>query len=326
MALCAKENDFHCVHTYANVARTPQKMEIFLRQLQKRDSNASSDLKEVLILDEFESLIREPTSIKWLLKFVKSQNEVPIVVVCNAADKSFVQLEDLSTVVEFEPLKREPVYSTLLRLSEKVSTFCHLPPMDCYFIAATSSGDISQTVNQVQMLYSGKKPLVLSNGPKRRRTTGSNPSNKISTECQKDSSLLEWSKTHRATSVQHFLKQFQNTCSILETVSSMDRDFMTSLGDNLVKEYLLYFHNGSDSTLEKVAECAEYLSTADCGLASQEEKEDRLYESENSDLWSKESILLVGGLSSTLRILNNRNRSEIDLKKKKRKFRRFSYP
>lgn len=301
VVLCASEHGFSVVHTHSDVPRTPQKLDAVLREV------GLCGGRGVLLLDEFESFIKETTSLKWLLRFLKSSQTSPVVVVSNAVDKCFHPIRDVSTVVEFQPYSNGEMYATLLRLSSKVSGFCHLPPMDCYFISSMCSGNVCQTVNQLQILYYGSK--LKTKNKKQQKLA------KVQSKCMQDSTMKMWSNTHRATSVDCFI----NDPVLLEAVAGMNREFMMGLSDNLFKEYLLYFHNGSSSTLDVTASCAENISAANCGLASKEQQEDRMYESQNSALWSEDNVNFIACTCTALRFLRGRKKNSVVLRRKSAK-------
>lgn len=298
VVLCGSEHGFNVVHTHSDVPRTPQKLDAFLRQV------GLGGGRGVLLLDEFESFIKETTSLKWLSRLVHSA-KFPVVVISNALDKCFYPIRDVSTVVEFKPYSTTEMYSTLLRLSSKVSGFCHLPPMDCYFISTMCSGNVFQTVNQVQMLYYGSP--VLQNKNKKRKKLG-----KVQGKCMQDSSMKMWSNSHRATSVDCFVDR----SDLLESVAEMNREFMTGLGFNLWREYPLYFHNSTLSTLSVVASCADNLSAANCGLGSEFQEQDRMYESQNSAQWSEDNINFIARVTAALLLLRDRKKNAVERRRK----------
>lgn len=298
VALCASEHGFSVVHTHSDVPRTPQKLNAVLREV------GLGGGRGVLLLDEFESFIRETSSLKWLLRLVKSQTGIPVVVVSNAVDKCFHPIRDASQVVEFQPYSAGEMYATLLRLSSKISEFCHLPPMDCFFISSMCSGNVCQTVNQLQMLYYRSKLKAKTN--KRSKLS------KVQSKCMQDSTVKMWSNTHRATSVECFI----NDPDVLESVAGMSREFAVGLGSNLSREYPLYFHNGNTSTLGVVASCAENISAANCGLASDQQQEDRMYDSENSALWSEDNVNFIACTCTALRFLEGRKKNSAGLRRK----------
>ena len=303
VVLCGSEHGFNVVHTHSDIPRTPQKLDAILREV------GMGGGRGVLLLDEFESFIKETTSLKWLLRVLKS-DKVPVVVVSNAIDKCFHPIRDVSTVVEFEPYASGEMYATLLRLSSTISGFCHLPTMDCYFISSMCSGNVCQTVNQLQLLYSGSKPLdggaKKKPNPKRRKLA------KVQSKCMQDSTIKMWSNSHRATSVDCFV----NDSGLLDSVIGMNREFMMGLSCNLSREYPLYFHNGTPSTLGVVSSCAENISAADCGMASQDQEQDRMYESQNCSLWSEDNVNFIACTCTAIRFLRNRKKNKLVLRRK----------
>ena len=306
VSLCGSEHGFNVVHTNSDVQRTPQRLDAVMREV------GMSDGRGVLVLDEFESFIKETSSLKWLSKLLRSKHRVPVVIVCNAVDKCFHHIREVSTIVEFQPYTTDEMYASLLRLSHRVRMFCHLPPMDCYFIAGMCSGNLCQTVNQLQMLYLGSKPLK-SRGKRRRLA-------RVRPKCMQDSTVKMWSISHRATSVDCFVQD----PGFLKSAAGMNREFLFGLGENLAREYPWYFHNGSTSTLEVVVACVENLSAADVGLGSLERNEDRLYDTQNSDQWAGDNINFVGNVCACLRLLQRRKKHNVALVRKSAK-RVFKY-
>ena len=297
--LCAKEHGYHVVHTQSDTQRTPHKLDSVLRKLNMMGVGG------VLLLDEFESFIKETTSLRWLMSLLKTpidngNSPILVVVVCNATDKLFHQVRDISTVVRFNSLGFQEVYSTLLRLSQKIEDYCNLPPMDCYFVASVSNGNICQTVNQLQLIYSGTKPIDKRRKSKKRKIIG-----RLEKKSMQDDSLNMWFNSHRATSIDCFLKDDD----ILKSVSGMDRDFMNSLGENIYRDYVLYYHNSNISTLDSICKLADDLSLSDCKTLDMDE--DRLYESENADRWSEDNINFIGCMCRSLYLLRGRERNVI---------------
>lgn len=305
VVLCGHEHGFNVVHTHSNVPRTPQKLDAVLREV------VGMMGRSVLLLDEFESFINETTSLKWVLRLLKSAERVPVVVVSNAIDKCFHPIYEISTVVEFRPYETTDMYTTLLRLSSKISDFCHLPPMDCYFISSMCSGNVCQTVNQLHMLYYGSKPLQ-KNKKKKMKNKKQRLLGKIQSKCMQDSTVKMWANSHRATSVDCFI----NDDDVLASVTGMSREFMNGLGENLSREYPLYFHNSSPSTLSVISSCVENISSADCRLKSLEEDEDRMYESENRSLWSEENVNFIGCTCAAIVLLRDRKKNGVFRRRK----------
>ena len=302
--LCAKEHGYHVVHTQSDAQRTPQKLDSFLRKLDPVGSEG------ILVLDELESFIKETTSLRWLVKLLKSPRKTLVVTICNAVDKCFQQIRDMSLVVEFYPYSQTEMYTTLLLLSQRVSGFCHLPSMDCYFVANMAMGDMCQTVNQLQILYYGSKPLEKKKKKRKKTTNGTFEKNQ-------DSSVKMWSSSHKATSVDCFLKdEF-----LLDSVSGMNQDFMTNLSENLARDYILYFHNGNVSTLDALSTLSDAISSSDCNVP--EIDEDRLYETENAERLSDDNINSIGCICRSLCILKGREKNNSCLKRHNKKVFQF---
>ena len=284
--LCAKEHGYQVVHTQSDTQRTPHRLDSILRRLDIMGQGG------VLLLDELESFIKETTSLRWLMGLLKSDRDTLVVVVCNAVDKSFHQIRDMSTVVRFYPYSVSETYRTLLLLSQRVSSFCHLPPMDCYFIATMSRGNICQTVNQLHLLYHGSLPLN-----KKRKCPRMNP------VFVNDNPVKMWSVSHRATSIDCFLRDED----ILESVSGMGRDFMNSLGENISKEYVWYFHNSTKDSLKSLSRLSDEMSLSDRKVL---DDEDRLYDTENSERWSEDNLNYIGCVCRSLNILKGKQKNE----------------
>ena len=298
--LCAKEHGYHVIHTQSDTSRTPQKLDSVLRKLNM------VGLGGVLLLDEFESFIRETTALRWLMSLLKhsvKEDDLPtiVVVICNAVDKSFRQVRDISTVVTFNSFEFKDTYSTLLSLSQKIEPYCNLPPMDCYFVASMSSGNVCQLINQVQIFYYGTKPA---SRKKKRKRIG-----KVQSKSMQDSPIKMWSHSHRSTSIDCFF----NDEDLLGSVSGMDRDFMNMLSENISRDYILYFHNSSISSLNSMSKLADDLSLSDCRLDDMDE--DRLYESENSERWSEDNVNFIGCVCRSMSLLQGREKNSMVLKR-----------
>ena len=287
--LCAKEHGYQVIHTHSDTQRTPHKLDSILRRLNM------VGLGGVLLLDEFESFIKETTSLRWLMCLLKSSSSILIIAVCNAVDKSFHQIRDISTIVKFGSYSSQEMYVTLLKLSQKIEKTCNLPPMDCYYVASMSNGNVCQTINQLQLLYYGTKPII--NRRKKQKLA------KVDKKSMQDSSIKTWFISHRATSIDCFLEDK----NILESVSSMDRDFMNSLKENITKDYILYYHNSNISSLESMSKLADDISLSDRNTLDIDE--DRLYETENSGRWSEDNSNMIGCVCRSLCLLKGREKN-----------------
>ena len=300
---------FVCVHTYADIQRTPQCMESLFREVSIIGDSG------VLVLDDAESFLKETSIMRHLVKMFKkdtkiSGNRVLVIVICNEVDSSFSSLQDVSSVVEFKPLVSQDIYRLFRRVSSKISDFCYIPPMDIYIISISCNGNATQAINQLQMLYQGsvedKRKSV-----KRKRGL-------VRVE-RSDDSLKMWVSTYKNSSVDCFVKD----PDLIESMSTMNRYFLDNLGVNLHKEYLKYYHNSSMDTMVSISTCIDNMSLAD--MNRPENHEDRLYNGENAQRWSEDDLGYLIGIHNGLRCLLDRNQGTILCNKKQRRRVKFSY-
>lgn len=297
--LCSREHGFDAVITHADRQRTPQKLEAIFREAEIRGG--------MLIMDDFESFIRESSSIKNLVRMSKDcSRNLMMVIVCNCLDRSFQILKDCSKYVEFEPLGKDDMYRVLSRLSNRVNDFCYIPPMVCYFIAHGSTGNATQTLSQMQLMYTGTKE------PKKRKRKKTKQLQSIDVVSKRDTHSKMAMTTYRNASIDNFM----NDETLLQTLANMNKDFLEDLGNNLHGEYVKYFHNGSADTLLAMSNCIDCMSFSD--LMKPESHEDSLYDTENTSLWSEDSKNCVIGLCRGVKILAGRVISN-DVRRKRKK-------
>lgn len=302
--LCAKEEGFHVEHTFANVSRTPAKLE----SIQRRSTMHAE--QTVLVLDDFESFIYETASMRDILKFARgadnTQNQA-IIVICNGMDKMFQPLFANSTVVEFETPTSADVQTALRRVAKVVSPFATIPPMDIFFIAHGSMGNICQTINQVQLSHNRRHT------GKTRKQRG-----KLTSQAQTDSLLHNWATTHRSSSIDCFANTSE---SVVGYIWAMSKDFHLDARDNLHCEYPLYFHNSTPSTLDQMWLVADNVSA--CDVYAPDEA-DSLYDTENRECWGRDNLFAVAHISCGLWGIQGRQRG-VNAPKKRRIKKKFSY-
>lgn len=141
----AREHGFHTIETFSDTVRNTKLLNSKIQEL-------SMFPKAVLVLDDFETFIEEPSAIKWVRKVVKNPN-VFLVMISSTTFSGFSGIMNSSLCVKFYPYTTSQTNREMNRLSQIVKTEANLPPMDAFFIAATSDGNIVQTINQVQMYY-----------------------------------------------------------------------------------------------------------------------------------------------------------------------------
>lgn len=285
--LCAKEHGFDPVISYADKARTPQKMDSIFCEVEIRGG--------MLILDDFEAFLKETASIKTLVRMSKDEScRINVVVICNSVDDAFRNLKDHSTHAEFKHLGSNDMYKIVSKLTCRVEDFCYIPPLASYFIAHSSTGNALQTICQLQYLYTGtKKPP-----PKKRKR--SKRLQAIDTVSKRDNTNRMIVTTYKNTSVDKFI----NDKELLNTMVDMNKDFLQDLGTNLHRDYLKYFHNGSLDSLAGMSDCIDCMSSAD--IMRPEQHEDKLYETENVKMWTDDSKNYIVGVCRGIKKLIGR--------------------
>lgn len=312
--LCANEHGFNVVHTYANVPRTPQKIDSVFRQLTMKGGEHNA-----LVLDDFESFISETTSVRDLVKVARScqrtgsggewPSNITIVAICNETDRSFQSLFNISKLIEFERPGPADVAKVLHRLTNYVSKGAYIPPMDAFFVAHGARGNICQTINQCQFSFAGTAK------PKKQTKT---ILKRIQVKSQADSAFKNWSTTHRSSSIDCFVRSDDD---ILDSIWAMSKGFHMDVRENLHREYLLYFHDSSAKSLKSMWRVSEEVSASDTYVP---DEEDALYSTENSECWARDNSFGVGHMSTGICEIRGRKRGDY-LKKRRKIGKRFEY-
>lgn len=229
-------------------------------------------------------------------------NKQTLVIICNAIDKSFQPILEVSTVIQFQTAEPAHVQRVLRKVATRVSRFCYVPPMDIFFIAQGSTGDIRQSINQIQFSH------YTTGG---RRTT--TKSKAIHVGHHADSSCSRWFTTHRATSLDCFTKN--NESSTVDHVWSMSKGFHMGVRDQLHRDYTFYFHNSTRNTMRSMWQVAEEVSA--CDTAGPDE-EDGLYDTENREVWATDNKSAVAHISTAIWLIRGRKMTPCRPKKRKR--------
>ena len=177
--------------------------------------------------------------------------------------------------------------------------------MDAFFMASHSTGNATQVVNQIQFMYSwtktpppvGKRKRIL------KHTDKSQKLQKIDAKSKNDSSTRMFFTVYKSSSIKGFLRDDQ----LLESMDTMNRDFLEMLGSNVHMEYPKYFHNGTLDSLESMSECMDNISLSDSNRP--EVHEDGMYESENAQKWVEDDMNFVVCIHESLYHLKGRNLS-----------------
>ena len=302
--ILSKRNGFNVIHTYADIQRTPQKMEALFREVSILGDSG------ILVLDDSESFIKETSVIRPLARMFRdnnrNKNRLTVVIICNKIDVSFKVIKDVSETVEFEPLLYNNIYNLFRKVSSMVSTFCYIPPMDSYMIATHTTGNATQAINQLHMMYQGT-PFPKKNAKKKRKVKANVFKN--------DKALHMWCSTYKQSSIECFI----NDKDVLESISNMNRDFLNNLGNNLFREYIHYHHNSNIETMNSICKCIDNMSYAD--IKRPENHEDRLYSTENSERWAEDDVVYLIGINNGIHNLMGRKKDKWTIKKtKKMKF------
>lgn len=313
--ILAKRNGFNVIHTYADIQRTPQRMDALFREVSIIGDSG------VLVLDDAESFIKETSVMRPLAKIFrdskkniknKTKTRLNVVLICNEIDASFKVIRDVSETVEFEPLVYNNIYSLFRKISSKVSKFCYLPPMASYVIATQTIGNATQAINQLQLMYQGT-PFPAEY--RKRRKLSKNKNKALDSSSRKDNALHMWSSTYRQSSIECFV----NDENLLESMTNMNMDFLNNLGKNLFTEYILYYHNSTLETMNSIYKCIDCMSSAD--IKRPENHEDRLYASENSERWAEDDMNYLIGIHNGIHNLMGKKKDKWSTKKtKKMKF------
>lgn len=310
----SKMNGFNCIHTYADIQRTPQRMEALFREVSIIGDSG------VLVLDDAESFIKETSVMRPLSKIFRDcnknksdckRNRLTVVIICNEIDASFKIIRDVSETVEFEPLSYNNIYSLFRRLAYQVSNFCYLPPMACYIIATQTIGNATQAINQLQMMYQGT-PFPKKKRKKLEVSDSNIKKHALASSSRKDNALQMWCSTYKQSSIECFL----NDKDLLQSMSHMNRDFLNNLGKNFFKEYINYYHNSSPDTMKSISNCIDCMSSSD--INRPEQHEDRLYTSENSERWAEDDMGYLIGIHNGIYNLMGKKKDKWSIKKTKK--------
>ena len=313
VSLIAKKNGFTPLETYANIQRTPQKMESLYREL-----SIIGD-QSVLILDDTESFLKETSVVKTFTKMFKNKEKkngrrIICVIICNSVDKSLNTLKDCCESVEFENLNPNDINIIFRNLSRKVMKFCYIPPMASFLVSSKTSGNITQAVTQMQFLYQNTPFPVI------KRNKNTNKRLKLDQSSKNDTSFQMWVTTYKQSNINCFIGED----NLLDSISKMNKSFLDNLSNNLFNEYLNYFQNSTVETMNSISKCTEYLSLSDINKV--EFHEDRLYESENINRYSEDEIGFIVGIYGGLSKLSGRKKNTWQSKKPRRTRMKFEYP
>ncbi|ACH46857.1 putative ATPase [Feldmannia species virus] len=143
--LVAREQSWDIVVAYADIARNNKCLDAMVRE-------TSMHRRAVLVLDEFEVFLGEPTALRWIRNAIKTR-VCPLVMVAGRFCDRLERIAAVSFHVQFDAYTSHQTKLALSRLSPKLADRhgCFLGQMDCFLIGANSSGNFVQTINQLQL-------------------------------------------------------------------------------------------------------------------------------------------------------------------------------
>lgn len=316
--ILSKKHGFQSIHTFADQQRTPAKLEGIIRQASMFKN------KGLVILDDFEIFLSETTSLRVLSKFMRDliykvnvSSRVLFVIISNNTDSVFSPLQDLSTVVNFEPLTANDMFKVFRRLTLKVRGSSYVPPMAAYFASRTCPGNITQGVQQLQFMYGNLKE------PKRRSKKRKASKISLITKIERDPVTYLWAEMYSSKMFEQFVSGKFTMDKIYNRFSEFGKDRLDIIGQQVYTEYLSRFKSSSVDSLDRMWKCIDSMSKSD--IHRPEVLEDGLYTSENKDNWSSVDLNYVCSISDSLSYILNTRVSEFPRKVNKTKFRTRKY-
>lgn len=310
VSMTAKKNDFEAVTTYADQSRTPARLEGVVREAGVHGSRG------VVVLDDFEIFLSETTSLRVLSKLLRqllsagdrngSRSRCLFIIISNSKHKLFGSLQDISTVVRFERLEQREIYKIYNRLAARVRNHSYVPPMASYLASISSSGTITQGVQQLQLLYGGDQmdPAVF-HRPKTRRkkqklsALDSGPSTKSKRDCV---SYL-WSDIYTDKILELLVDDRFHRERVVDRLVGFERGRLDAVGAQLHDEYARRM-----TSMAQLRSVAESISMSDTSRI--EVHEDALYDGENRETWSANDISYIAFVACGVAAIKGQKRRD----------------
>lgn len=295
VSMIARKFNFKTVTTYADQSRTPARLEGVVREAGVYGSRG------VVVLDDFEIFLSETTSLRVLSKLLRQllgagdRSEPPsrclFIIISNSTHKLFGALQDVSTKVCFQRLQQKEIYKIFNRLATRVRNHSYIPPMATYLSSISSSGTITQGVQQLQLVYAGNtKPHAITHRPKRAKTSaaGADASNLggHTTKNNRDCISYLWSDTYTDRILQHLVDENFQRMRVIDRLVEFERGRLDVVGGQLHDEYARRM-----TSVEQLRNVAEAISMSDTNRA--EVHQDALFDGENQAFWSANDISYV---------------------------------
>lgn len=314
-SVIAKEMGFHTVHTYADKPRTPVRMEGIIREAGIHGSSG------IVILDDFEIFLSETASLKLLSKFLRiilknntGESRCLFVIISNSKHKMFGSIQDVSVMVEFKRLVRNDMQKIFNRVRRKVWKDSYIPPMAAFFASSSCSGTISQGVQQLQFMYSGKKEPKFVRRPHKKRKVIEKSG--ISGDNNRDCITYLWSDIYTDKMLNHLTDKSFDRGMVTDRLMMFGKDKLDILSSQVREEYPKRIATGGLENVRKMGKIAGYISMADSDRM--EVYEDGLFDGENKDRWADNDVTFVSGVTMSVLELKGLDEREMGMKKKSR--------
>ena len=287
--MVAQKYNFKTVTTYADRSRTPARLEGVVREA------GVHGRRGVVVLDDFEIFLEETTSLRVLSKLLRQllstgdagvRSRCLFIIISNSKHKHFGSLQDISTTVHFERLHQSEINKVFNRLAWRVRRHSYVPPMACYLSSISSSGTITQGVQQLQLLYAGNShpdSPIRRPSHKKQKLAGHTNSHSHS---HRDCISYLWSDIYTDKILEHLVDNNFHGGRVIDRLRSFERGRLDIVGGQLHEEYARRM-----TCVGQLRDVAESISMSDTNRP--ESHDDALYDGENSDNWSENDMSFV---------------------------------
>ena len=325
VSIIAQKHGFRAVTTYADRSRTPARLEGVFREAGLHGS------KGVVILDDFEIFLSESTSLRVLSKLLRQlltpdestidRSRCLIIIISNSKHKIFGSLQDISTMVRFEPLRPREIHTIFNRLASRVRDHSYVPPMASYLSSISSSGTITQGVQQLQLLFAGNMMSEFVPKPKRRKQKTTTDPNQTPTKTSNNRDCITylWSDVYTDKILEHLVDEKFQSERIIERLLGFERGRLDIVGNQLHDEYARRM-----ASTDELRHIADVISMSDTNRM--ENHQDGLYDGENRDSWSANDIAFVSFVASGVVAIKKSTRKDACWSRKSHARLSKSYP
>jgi hypothetical protein len=290
VSMIAKKHHFQTVTTYADRSRTPARLEGVVREAGVHGSRG------VVVLDDFEIFLSETTSLRVLSKLLRqllnpghnhgSRHRCLFIIISNSKHKLFGSLQDISTIVRFERLQPQEIHKVFNRLASRVRHHSYVPPMATYLSSLSSSGTITQGVQQLQLLFSGNKMAKFVHRPRRKKQKQDQGQIANTTNNNRDCISYLWADIYTDRILDHLVDDQFQPGRMIDRLVGFERGRLDTVGAQLHDEYARRM-----TSMDQLRGIADVISMSDTNRI--ENHEDGLYDGENRDSWSASDIAFV---------------------------------